>query len=189
MQTEFAFLSHFATGISFSFAFAMITNRMPSTEARSGRARTSGSERNSAEAQRGHHQRWTASINRINVIWRSGWTGTKRPWWRPRLRAFRLRPLALARIKTWKPSPSPSPSPSPLRSQCPLVLPAKEKKGDQDTLSTYSFRFCGPTLSCRFRPCVTRTAGPHWIRTVISFRCERSLWHCDRDTNRLIYLS
>lgn len=143
---EFAFLSDLAT---FFAGGVSITNRMSSIEARGGQARTASEpRRNPAKARRGHHRRWTASINRINVIWRSGWMGTKRPWWRPWLRAFRLRPLALARgLKLenrryhcrWP------------RSQCPLVLPTREKEGDQDTLSPCSFRFTGSTLSCRFR--------------------------------------
>lgn len=104
-------------------------------------ANENGPGRNSANAPHGHHRRWTASINRINVISRSGWTGTKRPWWRPRLRAFRLRPLALARIKTWKPSSLP-----PLTAIA-MSSPAREKKRDQNTLSPCSFRFYGSTLS------------------------------------------
>lgn len=111
-------------------------------------ANENGPGRNSANAPHGHHRRWTASINRINVISRSGWTGTKRPWWRPRLRAFRLRPLALARIKTWKPSSLP-----PLTAIA-MSSPAREKKRDQNTLSPNTL---APSVStdrpfqCRFR--------------------------------------
>jgi len=186
--------SRISRSVSFSLHTYRLDHELYVFHGRSGRTsengeQTSGPERNTPRMRRAATaDDGPASINRINVIWRSGWTGTKRPWWRPRLRAFRLRPLAIARIKTWKPSPSPR-----SRSSRPF-LPAREKERDQDTLSPCSFRLYESTLSCRFRRAEvvcrwTVDNGRYSLDMALLsvFAAKEFRSDCECDTNRPIY--